>query len=123
MTSKSDSKKYNWTHHRTMSDGHRLFMEDGEFEFRWAIADDSGETPDQTDDGVLWLDLTEPLRIDKGDDPREFFVIPLVDEDGIKTRTGTNVATLLFLARAFRWDIVDYNGRRHAIMRGGNTLR
>jgi hypothetical protein len=27
------------------------------------IADNSGQTPDQTEDGVLWLDMTQPLRV------------------------------------------------------------
>lgn len=48
--------------------GHRLFLEDrGPFAApetcRWAIADNSGRTPELTEDGILWLDFTRCLRL------------------------------------------------------------
>lgn len=51
--------------------GHRIFREDrGEFAApetcRWAIADNSGTTPDRTDDGILWLDFSRPLAVHLG---------------------------------------------------------
>jgi hypothetical protein len=117
----SDSKKYNWSTKRTLPDGHKLFMDEGDGEWGWALADESGETPDQTDDGVLWLDLTAPLTIildDSFDPPRESFAIPLVDEDGKQTRSVTNARTMLFLARAFQWDIYDTQGNhKFAVIR------
>lgn len=44
---------------------------------RWAVADNSGRTPDETDDGVLWLDFTRPLDVEL----REYsvVVIPVLD--------------------------------------------
>ena len=43
--------------------GHRLFHSptDG----RWAIADNSGRTPETTDDGILWVVLGQDLVIDQ----------------------------------------------------------
>jgi len=50
-----------WTFYgRLEKNGHRLFFSDT---FRaWALADDSGETPNLTDDGVLWIDLDDLLQ-------------------------------------------------------------
>lgn len=51
--------------------GHRIFR-DARNDFRapelrdWAIADDSGSYPHSTDDGVLWLDPTRPIRVSVG---------------------------------------------------------
>jgi len=48
--------------------GHRIFRE-VRYPFaapetcRWAIADNSGGTPDRTEDGVLWLDFSRPLYV------------------------------------------------------------
>lgn len=45
--------------------GHRFFAEivDGKNSGRIASADDSGRTPDVTDDGVVYLDLTRPISV------------------------------------------------------------
>ena len=47
--------------------GHKLFREDNGFRAPelcpYAIADDSGNTPDETDDGALYLDFSKPLRL------------------------------------------------------------
>ena len=39
--------------------GHKFFVQDGGV----CIADDSGDTPDQTDDGPLWVDVTRPVTV------------------------------------------------------------
>lgn len=39
--------------------GHKFFMQDGGV----CVADDSGDTPDQTDDGPLWVDVTRPASV------------------------------------------------------------
>jgi hypothetical protein len=52
--------------------GHRIFR-DARDDYRapelrgWAIADDSGDYPHTTDDGVLWLDLSEPIIVTVGE--------------------------------------------------------
>lgn len=46
--------RYEWASMERLPGGHRLFIrEDGDV----AIADQSGATPETTDDGVLWLDI------------------------------------------------------------------
>lgn len=116
------TKTYKWEGAGTpLPDGHRIFETyDREFDghahnFGVAICDDSGATPDQTDDGVLWLDETRTLCIEHDfsdpDHPREHMFIPLLDERGNKTRTPTDAATLLYLSRSMRWTIEDeHNG-------------
>lgn len=95
-----------------LPDGHRIFEthDNGHGEASWAIADDSGHYPEGTDDGVLWLDPSRCLLVDKDesfDPPREYIAIPLVDSDGKRTRTHSNAATILFLSRFLRWTIED----------------
>ena len=52
--------------------GHRVFR-DARDDFkapelrRWAIADNSGNRPDSTDDGVLWLDFSRPIAVRVGE--------------------------------------------------------
>jgi len=52
--------------------GHRVFR-DARDDFKaperrgWAIADNSGGHPDTTEDGVLWLDFTRPIRVTIGE--------------------------------------------------------
>lgn len=52
--------------------GHRIFR-DARDDFKapeqrgWAIADNSGSLPNNTDDGVLWLDFTRPIRVSIGE--------------------------------------------------------
>lgn len=50
--------------------GHRLFRweeEGSPNHHRYAIADISGKTPDQTEDGILWLDRDRPIKDNGGD--------------------------------------------------------
>lgn len=42
--------------------GHRIFQSRVQPD-KWAIADNSGYYPEDTEDGVLWLDFTRPLRV------------------------------------------------------------
>lgn len=98
-----------WRRVRALPDGHRLFkLEDRDWII--AIADESGETPDQTDDGVLWLDLHRPLVAGpKG------CVIPLIDANGSESFTTSDVQTLLMLAAEYNWQIVGAYGLKYTI--------
>ena len=98
---------YQWEPVIPLPDGHRLFPIRGN-PFKWvAIADDSGRTPEDTDDGVLWLDYERPLMISK-DEGREHFSIPLKsDTIGAHTRSISDASTLLYLSATFNWPIVD----------------
>lgn len=98
---------YKWEGAGTpLPDGHKLFEthDDGYGRAGWAIADESGPTPDQTEDGVLWLDYGRCLRIGDSD---ALPTIPLLTEDGTETRTPTDCATILMLSRMLRWTIED----------------
>lgn len=108
----TDSIKYKWEGAGTaLPDGHTIFeTHDGPDGSMWAIADESGGRPDETDDGVLWLDPGRCLCIKKNtthDSPYEYLSIPLRYEDGTYTRTPTDAATILFLSRFFSWTIED----------------
>jgi len=73
---------------------------DGEQEAipRVAVADNSGTTPDRTDDGVMWIDLDRPWPVE---DTR--FSIPVVcDRDGRKVWTGESCDALFGLLDALR---------------------
>jgi hypothetical protein len=60
--------------------GHRYFR-DLHHPGRVAIRDDSGQTPEATDDGVLHLDRSRPVEVGQGG-----CVIPLTDEAGVQRR-------------------------------------
>lgn len=62
-------KHVKWAHTlRLEKGGHRIFLEDREDATppRWAIADNSGPTPERTDDGILWLDFSRALNVELG---------------------------------------------------------
>jgi hypothetical protein len=56
------STNYNWTCVLQVPNGHRYFQDS--ITGQYAGADESGPTPDRTDDGVLWLDLARPISLD-----------------------------------------------------------
>ena len=100
------AKSYTWNGSPIhLPDGHRLFVtdDDGYGSVGYALADESGATPEATDDGVLWLDPTRCLRVGGEDKPN----IPLLTEDGTETRTITDCATILYLSKLQRWTIED----------------
>ena len=103
---------YNWEPVIMLPDEHRLFPLKGN-PFKWvAIADNSGITPDQTDDGVLWLDFDRPLLIDADDvvtvPTQSILSIPVKRQrDGERFSTVTNMSTMLYLSATFNWPIED----------------
>ena len=70
--------------------GHRFFQaKDG----RIAVADESGEFPQDTDDGILWVDFTRPvfcldcidfdvLGYDATPKKKALYSLPVVDDEG-----------------------------------------
>lgn len=96
---------YAWLLSLKVSRGHRYFT-DAETK-RVAVADDSGRTPDQTDDGVLWLDTSRPIKLGlegadipllrpSRDDQPKGLSAPLLE-----TWTGETLAGGLAVARTF----------------------
>lgn len=87
--------------------GHRVFC-DARDDFKapelraWALADNSGPTPDRTDDGVLWLDLGRPLYVDVNGKYSKVSIPLRVERDGMReSRTWTGVDGLVTLRRLF----------------------
>jgi len=81
--------RYQWEHLFSVPGCHRWFSgikPDGMMGI--AVADGSGETPDQTDDGVLWLDKSVPMmcdsyrELDTCGDFWQACEIPLLDDEG-----------------------------------------
>jgi hypothetical protein len=74
----------------------------------WALADDSGDYPEDTDDGILWLDFSRDLAagqsITDGSDGVTP-TIPLLESSGNRVSTITDTRTLLWLALRFDWRI------------------
>ena len=56
---------------------------------RVAIADNSGVTPDKTEDGVLYVDNREPIKAYECDGHTSY-TIPLLTPGGETTHTGTD---------------------------------
>lgn len=101
--------KYKWGVITMLDDGHRLFPEDRSMEegARIAIADNSGREPQDTDDGILWLDFDWNLIISS---PDNVLCIPVKRErDGERFSTVTNMSTLLYLSQTFDWPVEDQN--------------
>ena len=95
--------KYKWGTVTMLPDGHRLFPKDDD-PASIAIADNSGREPQDTDDGVLWLDFNSDLEITK-DEGRAIFLIPLVNPNGKKSYSVGDAATVMMLAAEFDWPV------------------
>ena len=113
-----------WTNPTRLPDGHRLFQATEPYEHNgmanmpldllfdkqgmWAIADDSGGSPDETDDGLLWLDFNRDLMAGAPatqGNPAHVPSIPLLDTTGSQCSTVTDTCTLLVLSVKFDWAI------------------
>lgn len=57
--------KYHWHFTHRLDSEHRIFWD--RHSLRLAIADNSGETPDLTDDGVLWISKDENVLLNVED--------------------------------------------------------
>lgn len=108
-----ETTETDWRCIKTLPDGHRLFQGRGFSPLRTAIVDESGATPDETEDGVLWLDHNRPLIAAVGLNPN--CIIPLVNADGKKTSTPSTFQTLLILAVEFRWEILGAYGQTYTV--------
>jgi hypothetical protein len=73
--------KERWKLALRLPSGHRYFR-DLQHPGKVAIADDSGETPEVTDDGVLHLDRSRPVLAGE-----HGCVIPLTDPAGVQSAT------------------------------------
>lgn len=93
-----------------LPDEHRLFAEVyppplRDQDTRWAITDNSGLTPEDSDDGILWLDFDWNLMISS---PDTVLLIPVKrDKDGERFATVTDASTLMILSNDLGWPIED----------------
>jgi hypothetical protein len=74
----------------------------------WAIADNSGNYPQDTDDGLLWLDFNRDLMAGspaRDDRPGNSPGIPLLDSQAKEQRAVCDTTTLLTLSIMFTWNI------------------
>jgi len=103
---------YDWEPVIQLPDEHRLFPLRGN-PFKWvAIADNSGRTPEDTDDGVLWLDFDWNLIITSPDGVLSIPVKRAMENPHGRDRfsTVTNMSTMLYLSATFNWPIEDQLG-------------
>jgi hypothetical protein len=100
----------NWTPIATLPGGHRLFTRPGSDAV--AVADNSGATPDQTEDGILYLDLTAPLLVD------EHCSAPVIGGADTRTHVAITFADVLYLSDAYRWTI-ETRGRWYRSVKTG----
>lgn len=69
---------------------------------RVAISDESGPTPDRTDDGVLWLDTERAVQAGVGG-----FMIPCISErSGLKCGTPCNAIEARMVCEAFEMQLI-----------------
>lgn len=78
---------------------------------RIGVADDSGKTPDDTDDGPLYLDRERPILISSDNNVR----IPLRDADGKETATPGSFREALCVAERFKMEIRAVFGGRFKV--------
>jgi hypothetical protein len=79
------------------------FFEDREHPGRIAVADRSGWFPNQTDDGVLWLDR-DRIITRFGDPDDERWHLPLFDDKGRKLFTPCTLRETDEVRRAFKME-------------------
>lgn len=91
-----------WTLILKLERSHRYFRHD---DGRIAVADDSGRTPDTTDDGILWVDTTRPISIDGA-----AVGIPLVRPNGDECSTTELRANAMRVALALKMRVRISNG-------------
>lgn len=86
-----------WTLAFEVKGGHRYFRD--EETGKIGVADDSGENPELTDDGLLWLDQSRPITL--SDTSGSSGGIPLVDEEGKKYGMSERMSAAVIVAKMF----------------------
>lgn len=95
-----------WQLIQRIKDGHRWYLNENG---RRACADDSGRTPEDTDDGILYADLSRPVRVERSE-VGSWISVPLVSPSGHQSWTGepTTAEAVRFLRESgFRFEIAE----------------
>lgn len=96
-------KMRSWKFLFKVKHGHSYFqLADG----RVSIADDSGATPDLTDDGPLYLDKSKAITMGWGWDDGSHAFIPLLRENGEPTSSSEPCGGALQVASVFDMRVV-----------------
>jgi hypothetical protein len=96
------TNRYDWLYMDVLPDGHRAFYTVDPREV--ALADNTGMYPQDTDDGVLWLNFSESHFSESlymGSEQ----LIPLRNNDGEISKTFSNEATIMLLSATYDWPI------------------
>lgn len=103
------SNSYQWELEYTAPGGRRYFLD--RTSGRYAAADMSGEYPEDTDDGVLWIAYDLPIRV--GD---QYCLIPVRDERGCTNVMPASPAEMLEVASRLHMAILDEHGMRRYLV-------
>lgn len=97
-----------WEFWRRLDGAHKVFRdpESG----RWAIADDSGDLPEQTDDGSIWI-ASGPIAVSPWRMGGQHTAVPALRDDDLPTRFSTSPSGMLWLASRLGVEIDTPDGR------------
>lgn len=96
-------QKYQWRLLRAIPGNHRWFID--ELSGGIACADDSGKTPDETDDGVLWLNQPRYILLAESGGQRHITTPVISERTGENSVIGSTIAELLYLMRAHKMEL------------------
>jgi hypothetical protein len=103
---------YLWDKIAAFRDGHKYFED--KLTGRVSIADQSGSTPEDTDDGVLWLDLEKGIVAPS--DECKFWQISLKHVNGKSASTVVSVNEALWLAARYGVAVMVSSGECYRCM-------
>lgn len=95
------SNKYEWELLFSNS-GHKYFLD--KLSGRCAVADGSGYFPNETDDGVLWINTEKPITLDLYKD-QAFIYVPVKNVDNKDFSTGATVSEASKLIDKFKFNV------------------
>lgn len=110
---------YKWTKVFSIRGGHKYFRD--EISGRIGVADDSGSTPDRTEDGVLWLDPSRCVTIATDTNHRTWVTVPLLRENGDKSATGASVKEAIEVVARFGMKLA-LQGERFVMIRAESEV-
>jgi hypothetical protein len=111
--------KYNWTKLFSIRGGHKYFRD--EITKKIALADDSGSTPDRTEDGVLWLDFQRCVCIATDASHRTWITIPVLRESLDKSATPASTKEAIEVCARFGMKLA-LQGERFVLIRAESEV-
>jgi hypothetical protein len=111
---------YNWTKLFSIRGGHKYFRD--EISKRIALADNSGSTPDRTEDGVLWLDFSRCATIATDTHHNTYITIPLLRENGDKSATGASTKEVIEVCAKLGMKLA-LQGERYVMIQAESEVR